>query len=134
MAEDGIREIRPDGFDDKEHMEHLPMPGSPEFRNIERDSAKLKMLEYTVLTPPDRMREMTYLGAHEIHDLASMITLDAMTKKDYKVGTAFTIWLDAFFALRRSVGARHLNKTYGLAEATMLTEDKEPTGMALELE
>jgi len=137
-----MRQVTPDGFDDGElaeqpksgpvEKEYIPLPGSPEFKNLQDESAKLKMLEYVYQTPPDRLPEMTFLAAHEPHTLASMIMFDAMSKPDYVSGTAFQIWLNAFFSLRRSVHGKHINKGYGLAEAGMLTEEKEATGMAME--
>jgi len=137
-----MREITPEDFDDGElaqqpktspvEREYIPLPGSPEFRNLQEESAKLRMLEYVYQTPPERLPEMTFLGAHEPHTLASMIMFDAMSQPDYIIGSAFTIWRNAFFSLRRSVRGEHIKKGYGLAEAGMLTEEKEATGMAME--
>lgn len=136
MSEE-FREVTPDDFDElniqQGGMEKIPAP-QPKTINLDHESARRDMVKHTYETPPNRMSEMTYLGRHETANLAFMEMFDAMAQKDYIPGQAFSIWRQHFYALRRSVGGRHLGKAYQLAEAGMLTEEKEATGMAMELE
>jgi len=126
--EDDIREVR------AEDMEHLPVAGSPEWRQIQNESAKVKMVEHTFLTTPDMLPQMTFIGPHEAHLLATMMTFDDMTKDDYVLGSAFRRWTHYFLSLRRSVGGKHVKEAYKLSEAGMLTEEEKPSGTALEFQ
>lgn len=136
MTED-YRQVTPDDFDELNiktaEMERIAAP-QPKTINLDQESARRDMVKHTYETPPARMSEMTYLGRHETANLAFMEMFDAMMEPDYVVGSAFRVWRQAFYALRRSVGGRHLGKAYQLAEAGMLTEEKEATGMAMDLE
>lgn len=154
MSDDDIREITPGDFDNNEddqwypntskdpldphhqRMEHIPMGGMGyvNLDKLEANSARLKMLEHVYQTPPERLSELTYLGRHETANLAFMMMFDELASPTHVPGSAFTVWRNYFFALRRSVGGRHLGKGYQLAEAGMLTDDKGIGGMALELE
>lgn len=150
---DEIREIGPDDFDDnwedtqpeplqtpqsqpQQRMESIPMQGMGfvNLRELESNSARLRMVEHTYQTPKDRLPELTYIGRHECANLATMIMFDELASPEHIPGTSFKVWRDAFFSLRRSVGGRHLGKAYQLAEAGMLTEDKNIGGMGIELE
>ena len=140
MNEDDIRTVGPDDFDgdlpkriDREEMEHLPVAGSPEWKQIQNESAKLKMVEHTFLTTPDMLPQMTFIGAHEAHLLATMMTFDEMTLPGYKVGSAFRVWTHHFLSLRRSVHGKHVKEAYKMSEAGMLTEEDKPSGTAMEL-
>lgn len=135
---DEFREITPDDLDgldvpSPKGMEQIPVT-QPRIYNLDQESARLKMLEHVYDTPDERLPELTYLARHECADFASSMMFDEMLKDDYVIGTAYKIWRKYFFQLRRSVNARHLGKGYGLAEAGMLTEEKEPSGMATEFE
>lgn len=139
MSED-FREITANDMEDiglpnenVQRMEEIPAT-VPKVYDLDKESARLKMLEHVYETPEDRLPELTYLARHECADFASSMMFDEMLKDDYVPGTAYKVWRKYFFQLRRSVNARHLGKGYGLAEAGMLTEDKDPSGMATEFD
>ena len=91
--------------------------------------ARLKAVNQCYDTPPNKLRELTKLNPYECGNFAMVETWNAKLKqcagisndKEPFIGS----WAQSFYALRRSVGGKHVEKLRELAEASLMTDTGE---------